>query len=247
MKGYIRTIALVTALVCAIITDTQAAGRYRQPVNYDQQASSAWSFEPASSYYAVRIGFTVPQLFLDTHLDPSRHPQLGMALGFSYGAQLTDDYPLFLEPGLYYTTLGHTINSNLNPANYQKKMSIRMHKLEIPVVFKYRIETMFDDLTVDPFFGGFFSVGIAGKTKYFNDSYDPTRSKENTYRSTAFKAFEAGLRLGCGVTYQQLYAEAAYDIGLTNIANSNMTDFGYDNFDDSVRSGCFYLSVGVMF
>lgn len=234
--------ALLAGLLCS-----STVASYAQPVNYDRQATSGWSFDPASSYYAVRIGITVPQLFLDTHADPSRHPQVGMALGFSYGAQLTDDFPLFVEPGIYYMNLGYTINGNISPTNYQKKMSIRMHKLELPIVFKYRIETLVDDLTVDPFFGCFLSVGVAGKTKYFDDAYDPMRYKESTYRSTAFQAFDGGLRLGCGVTYQQLYAEAAYDIGLINIARNNMTDFGYDSFDDSIRSGCLSLSVGVMF
>lgn len=248
MNKHIRILAAIAALAFGCLSSTKADNYYgqAQPVNYDQRVGG-WIMESEKEYYSVRIGITAPLLFIDTQHDPSRHAQVGMALGFAYGTQLTEDFPLYLEPGIFYVSKGFTINSNLSATDYQQKMSIKMHTFEVPVVFKYRAETMVDDLTVDPFFGGFLSLGIGGKTKYFSDAISPTRHIENTFRSTGFKSFDIGLRLGCGLTYQQFYAEACYNWGLSNIARSNMEDFAYDDFDDHIHSGCFEINVGIMF
>ncbi|MBO4906956.1 MAG: PorT family protein [Bacteroidaceae bacterium] len=248
MSKHIQLLLIATGLFLgsqkASATDIE---QQATPVNYDQQVASSWTQQMPREYYSVRLGLTAPVLFIDTKLDPSRHAQAGMQLGFAYGYRLSDEYPIYVEPGIFYVSKGYTINANTNPANYQKKMSIRMHTFEIPVVCKYRIETMFDDFTVDPFLGGFISLGLAGDTKYFGDSYDPSRRKENTFRSEGFSSLDAGLRLGCGMTFMQFYAEIAYDWGMTNVARSNMQDFQYDDFDDSINTGCFFFTIGVNF
>ena len=67
------------------------------------------------------------------------------------------------------------------------------------------------------------------------------------------RAFDAGIRLGCGLAYTNFYFEARYDIGLYNIATDNFEKdnlnkhYGYDSFDDNIHTGCFSLIVGVEF
>ena len=117
-----------------------------------------------------------------------------------------------------------------------------MTYLEIPVVFKYRFEEVSDDVCVEPFFGGFFAMGIGGKTKDFDN-----RVKRNSFGSGAYEHFDAGIRLGCGLGYRNLYAEMSYDWGLANIAQSNFNYLGYDSFDDTIRTRCLTLSVGLNF
>ena len=53
-----------------------------------------------------------------------------------------------------------------------------------------------------------------------------------------FSRFDGGLRLGCGIEYEFLYGELAYDIGLANIS--------HDYFDTS-HTGAFFVTIGVNF
>ena len=46
------------------------------------------------------------------------------------------------------------------------------------------------------------------------------------------------MKLGVGASFQLLYLEASYDIGLANV--------GKDNFDET-RNGCFNLTMGINF
>lgn len=88
---------------------------------------------------------------------------------------------------------------------------------------------------MEPFFGGYLACGIAGKIKDYNnrEAYSSFGDEDDT-----FNRFDGGLRFGCGVSYQMLYLEASYDLGLANV--------GKDRFDDA-RNRCFNLTVGVNF
>ena len=87
--------------------------------------------------------------------------------------------------------------------------------------------------TVQPFVGGYLACGIGGKVKDYGN-----RQAFSSFDDNYFKRFDGGLRLGCGVQYDIVYAEAAYEFGLANICN--------DSFDTS-HNRCFYLNVGVNF
>ena len=239
-----RTRLLTAFFVGLCSLSAMAAGGSLAPVNYDQNSRSRWYSYDRSTYFGVRLGLGISQLYVNTQKSPSTNAKAGIRFGVLFGAQLTNDIPLFIEPGVLFSKEGASVTGTLTP--YQQKMDIRMNYLEIPVVFKYKAEVGIDDFTIDPFLGGFISLGMGGRTKYFEDSMSP-RDKSSTFRNEAFNVFNTGLRVGCGVTYQNFTLELGYNIGLINVANKNMKDFGYDDFDDSVRTGCFNATIGVNF
>ena len=110
------------------------------------------------------------------------------------------------------------------------------------MVIKYKVETNVDDLTVQPFFGGFMAVGIAGQTKCYD-----TRTKISPFGNGRFKRFDSGIRLGCGMAFQNFYLEMSYDIGLFNIADTHYADYHYDDFDGHIRTGCLSTTIGIDF
>ena len=59
------------------------------------------------------------------------------------------------------------------------------------------------------------------------------RDDDNT-----FQRFDGGLRIGCGLQFDMIYIEGAYEFGLANICD--------DSFDTS-RNRCFYVNCGVNF
>ncbi len=190
-------------------------------------------------YYGVRLGLSVAHLTSDEARFNGNRNSTGLNFGVVAGINLSDEYPVILESGLYYTERGGEGNS-INPyktednkiGDEKQKTAYDLNYLVLPVVAKYRIKAT-DELSVQPFFGGYFSLGISGKIKYYKDEVS-----YSSFGSKGFQRFDGGLRFGCGVEYQMLYAEVVYDLGLSNISDS---DF------DKTRNRCWFINLGVNF
>ena len=118
-------------------------------------------------------------------------------------------------------------------ANATRRKSLdSLNYIEIPLVlkYKYNIDPHF---SLQPFFGGYFALGVGGKIKNFEQ-----REAQNSFNDDNFRRVDGGLRLGCGVQYDMVYADLTYDIGLANIC--------HDTFDTS-HNGGLQLNFGVNF
>ena len=100
----------------------------------------------------------------------------------------------------------------------------------MPLVCKYSFDVA-DDFYIQPFLGGYLAAGFAGKTKNYTE-----RESQSSYNIV--NRLDGGLRIGCGLEYQMVYAEAGFDFGLDDISK--------DDFQ-SVRNRSFFLNVGVNF
>ena len=140
---------------------------------------------------------------------------------------LSNAQPLYLEGGLFYTEKG-----GKKDLTNDKKMTYNLNYIEIPLVlkYKYNIDPHF---SLQPFFGGYFALGVGGKIKNFEQ-----REAQNSFNDDNFRRVDGGLRLGCGVQYDMVYADLTYDIGLANIC--------HDTFDTS-HNGGLQLNFGVNF
>lgn len=197
------------------------------------------SFFDRGIYYGLRLGLSLPTINSDEELLDGSSSKAGLCLGAVIGMQLSNTSPVYLESGLYYIEKGgkgyhyHQVAGSNNSNNkVNKKFTYDLNYLEIPIVVKYKAEIA-DDLTVQPFGGGYFALGIGGKIKNHED-----KETSPSFSSDGFQRFDGGLRIGCGIEYQLIYAEAAYEWGLTNISHS---DF------ESSHNNCFYLNLGVNF
>ena len=159
-------------------------------------------------------------------------------IGLVYGNKLGDGLPFFLESGLIYTEKGTEIEAT-EEVEFKK---CYMRYLEIPIVLKYKLNTNADDFTVQPFFGGFMAVGVGGTTKLYD-----SRTKIDPFGADRYKRFDAGIRVGCGMAFQNFYFEMGYDIGLFNIAGRNYSEYHYDDFDGHIRTGNLTMTLGVDF
>lgn len=231
----IKKALLAAILALVLIPGTLQAQYYGN----EPMTASRWKDYQRHSYFGLRFGLNVANVFYKgTGGMAQTEPLSRFHVGLVYGNKLGDGLPFFLESGLIYSEKGTRINGNEETG----RRDCNLKYFEIPLVLKYRIDTNVDDLNVQPFFGGFMSVGIAGKTKYYD-----TREKSTSYGDTRYKHFDAGLRLGCGMAYQNFYFEMGYDIGLFNMAGSKYTDYHYDDFNGHIRTGNLTVSVGVNF
>ena len=180
-------------------------------------------------YYGLRLGLgfaTVHNSDLDAWDGPSS--RTGLNVGAVIGYQLTPSYPVYLESGLLYTEKGGRNDKSRDNG----KIDFNLNYLEIPISVKYQVD-IDGDFNIQPFFGGYLATGVGGKIKYHKDL-----TVCSSFSGSRFKRFDGGLRFGCGVEYDMLYAEAAYELGLANI--------GRDLFEKTHNS-CFYLNIGVNF
>lgn len=188
--------------------------------SFAQFTSGGFSLDENSVYYGVRIGINFARLGGDLYDDLGT--KVGMNLGGVIGLRLSQSAPVFLESGLYYTERGGKDGKDKASLTY----------LEIPILIKYGFQVD-DDVVLLPYIGPYFSYGIAGKTKIKELDIN-----ESSYDS--FRHGDMGFKLGCGVEYNNLYAEAGYQFGVTNIAKDNPGDL-------ESRGSAFFVNIGVNF
>lgn len=216
---------------------------FSQGYNYGERHSKyelihSYGSDTHSVYYGLRLGLGLANVNSDNKQLDGGSLQAGLNLGATIGFQLSPDYPVYLESGLMYMEKGgkgtnYSSSTAGNVNTYKSdKFTYSLNYLELPILVKY-IYDVDDDLSIQPFAGGYFAIGISGKMKNYAD-----RESKSSFSSDYFKRFDGGLRIGCGIQYQVLYGELAYEYGLANIAR--------DEFE-SAHNGCFMINVGVNF
>lgn len=177
-------------------------------------------------YYGIRLGLGLATVNSDDPELDGGSMQAGLNLGGIIGFQLSDSAPVYLESGLLYTEKG-------GKGMYQgKKFTFDLNYLKMPIIAKYSTE-VYEDLSIQPYAGGYLALGVGGKIKNYAD-----KESQASFSSSKFSRFDGGLTIGCGIQYQVLYADIAYEFGLSNISN--------DDFESS-HTGCFYINCGVNF
>lgn len=211
-----RGIATLVALVVCM----SASAQFGQEV---RRGSFADNHE---IYYGLRLGLGLANVNSDDKRLDGGDTQAGLNIGGVIGFQLSPSAPVYLESGLFYTEKGG------KGVLDKKKFTYDLNYLEVPILVKYKYE-MDTDLNLVPFAGGYVAMGVGGKIKNFGD-----RETDSSFSSENFKRFDGGLRFGCGIEYQVLYADMAYEFGLANICHSDW---------DTSKNGCFYINIGVNF
>ncbi len=216
-----NTKRLLSAVVCmALSMPLLAQGQYT-----DGRTINYYTGKP-SIYYGLRLGMSLSSVSSDIHELDGGSIQSGLSVGGIVGFQLSPTTPVSIETGLMYMEKGGKGDID------GEKTTFNLHYFELPIVAKYRYE-MDDDLSLQPFLGGYLALGIGGKVKNYAQKTTCT-----SFDGDRFRHFDGGLRLGCGLEYSMIYIELAYDLGLANISHS---DF------DSAKNRSLVVSAGVNF
>ena len=172
--------------------------------SFAQFSSGGFSLDEEHLYWGVRLGVNFSSISGDIESDKGR---TGFVLGGVVGLRVSDSAPVFLESGLYYSERGgKDLKSSTVDADELKSESKVDHPdghlnyLEIPVLIKYGV-TAENNIAILPFIGPYLSLGVSGNYRYLRHP-------------------EVGLKVGCGVEWNNLYAEALYQFGLSNIADA---------------------------
>ncbi len=166
-------------------------------------------------YYGFRVGLDYTHIGGKDSPEPDafkltsgRRSRLN--IGFAYGRGLSKSAPIYIETGLNYVAKGGRATVDDIRRDYN------LDYLELPLVLKY-MYSVGSGFAFHVFFGGFFSCGIAGSIKIYDDEYSHHGSFSD--RDDSFRRFDAGLRFGLGASFEIIYLEFAYDLGLANISH----------------------------
>ncbi len=203
--------------------------------------ASRWYDYTRSNYFGIRVGLNIATLHCrGLEYYPTTNPLAALNAGVVFGNKIGRTVPFYIETGLYYTEKGLQAQAIKTPAI--QKQTFKLQYIEIPLLFKYKGNVGVDDLTIQPFFGAFFAIGVNGTAKLYDD-----RKNHNAFTDDYFKRFDAGFRIGVGMAFQNLYIDFGYDIGLCNIAAKNFDEYGYTDFDGRIRTGTFAITAGLDF
>nr|MBP7472365.1 PorT family protein [Prevotella sp.] len=187
------------------------------------------SYNDNDCYIGFRVGPGFSTVNSDSKYLDTNKSRTGLNIGMAVGMPLTESVPLYFETGLYYTQKG-------GKSTYDgTKFTYGLDYIELPLLLKYRAP-LTNNITVEPFVGGYLACGVSGKIKDYGER-EAYSSFSSDYDDN-FNRFDGGVKLGCGMSFDMLYVEASYDIGLANV--------GKDDFDDT-HTGCFNLTVGINF
>lgn len=188
-------------------------------------ASSAQNHE--KNIFGIRAGLNLSSLSISTEgLSVSTSSRTGFFIALSDQILLSDRLPFYLETGLGISSRGGKTDGT----------TIRPLYLQIPLLINYHFDIR-DIVTIQPFAGLYYGLGIAGKAKGGGEKADVFGKESGLKRS------DLGVRLGAGVAWKRLYFGLSYDIGCMNLLKSELVE----GMDLALRNNCFTISVGYNF
>lgn len=205
----IKILFIMKKLFLAIVAVMMSA-----PI-FAQFNSGGFSIDEEHLYFGVRIGVNFSGISGDVS---SANSRTGMTLGGVVGLRVSEDYPVFLESGGYYTERGGNKLTYID-SDKQLMQNVKGHAnyLEVPLLIKYGI-ALENNIAILPFIGPYLALGATGDYK-------------------ALKRPEMGFKLGCGAEWNNLYLEALYNFGVTNIADVKHMDYSSHGHAFSINFG----------
>ena len=154
---------------------------------------------------------------------------LGSRVGFHIGA--IADIPVaenfYIQPGLFFSQKGFSTD-----ATNQSSAEGKPLYLEVPVLASYRIKAS-DEVNISLEAGPYLAYGIGGSGTLSSGN----QTASGDYFDDDTNRFDAGLKIGAGVTFSQhYYVGMAYEWGFVNLLKD------YDNI--SLKNKNLMISLG---
>lgn len=206
--------------------------------------SSIWTTVNTDGYNRVYVSYLPSTLKVDGldgddlgDLDDIRKLKGSFEIGYLRGIGLTQKVPLYLE-------VGGALQYRHSKADIEGlDFKVNMFSLNIPVSLAYRININ-DDFAIAPNFGFDFRINMTGKLKAEYDGkelIDMNLFKDETiededlgsYKTEAWKRFQAGWHIGVGFDYKALHFGVNYGTDFNEITEdckiaTTSVRFGYN-------------------
>lgn len=156
-------------------------------------------------------------------VDNSEGVDISSVWGFSFGgfATFQTSPNIIIQPELIYTGKGFKTEINLDDYDYEYKETDewKFAYLEVPVLFKYAIQT--GNMYITPFIGPSLSIVMSGKSSYdvylYEDGYEGEASGTRDIKNQ-MEDIDFGLNFGTDLYFsEKIFLQLKYDLGLSKI------------------------------
>ena len=106
--------------------------------SFAQFSSGGFSIDEEHLYWGVRFGINFSGIGGDIKADKKRN---GMTLGGVVGLRVTENSPVFLESGLYYSQRGAKTLKGFDASDNVTKTDGHLNYLDVPLLVKYGFAT----------------------------------------------------------------------------------------------------------
>lgn len=175
--------------------------------------------------YGLHIGPSFSTLSSDDESQSAGSIYTGINVGMTVDLPMSHYAPIYFETGLSYVQKGGN-------GDTKNESSYSLGYMEVPLALKY-VFTPNRRVSIQPFVGGYLAAGINGKKKLPDMKRSVSAFGDG---SDQLQRFDGGLRIGCGVGYDVLYAELSYEYGLSDLSKGDY---------NSTHNSSVMLTVGV--
>lgn len=163
-------------------------------------------------------------------VDNSEGDDISSVWGFSFGgfATFQTSPNIIIQPELIYTGKGFKTEINLDDYDYEYKETeeLKFAYLEVPVLFKYAIQT--GNMYITPFIGPSLSIVMSGKSSYdvylYEDGYEGEASGTRDIKNQ-MEDIDFGLNFGTDLYFsEKIFLQLKYDLGLSKIFTKSVLE-----------------------
>lgn len=174
--------------------------------------------------------------------------------GIGYNAGLNVDIPIvrsmYIQTGLYWTVKTAKMETSEGRNEYNTS-KFNPSFIEIPLLASYRYN-LSNKIQLQVNLGPYFAYGVAGKDDGDDNLFKDT--KDTNYRYPKYlKPFDAGIKVGTGITINRFFVGISYEKGFSNLAykeagsSSRDGSFAYEFNIQSIKTHNFSVNVGYDF
>lgn len=163
-------------------------------------------------------------------VDNSEGVDISSVWGFSFGgfATFQTSPNIIIQPELIYTGKGFKTEINLDDYDYEYKETeeLKFAYLEVPVLFKYAIQT--GNMYITPFIGPSLSIAMSGKVSYDSYQYYQNYEEEDSGSmdiKNQMEDIDFGLNFGTDLYFsEKIFLQLKYDLGLSKIFTKSVLE-----------------------
>ncbi len=170
----------------------------------------------------------------------------GFNVGGVYSMDLSQNFPLALEGGIFFQMSGARDNGFLAEVDSSTKFT--SYSFKVPVVLTYDIPIS-QGWSIQPMVGAYYSLAVNGDVEVDGKKYNPYKKEQwstldeaRTVESQLLHRSDFGIRAGINVLLNRYLLGFTYDAGMLNIYSKEFRDRGFD-----AVSGCFAINLGYNF
>ncbi len=181
----------------------------------------------ASGQISVSGGLNLATLsskFEDESVDDNFSNLTGFHAGVSYKIQVGELFSV--EPGVNFVRKGTVQEYSVGTiaSTIDVESTVRMNYIDVPIYFNVHVP-IGDRIKLLGSVGEYVGFGLSGKVdESTNDGTDDEWDLEFGGDDGELQTIDFGLSFGAGLSFDNLFFRASYDLGVANISNYNDDD-----------------------